>query len=305
MSRIAFLFPGQGAQYIGMGKDLYEKEEMVKKTFEEASEALGKDMAKLCFESEEINKTEYTQPAILTLSVAIMRCLEREGIRPEMTAGLSLGEYAALVTSGVIDFKEAVALVRKRGKYMQESIPDGEWRMAAIVGLENEIVESVCEEASGFVKCANYNCPGQLVIAGEKLAVETSCEKLKELGAKRAILLNVMAPFHTSKLELAKVNLGKELEKITFSPFTVPVIKNIDGKPYEAGDDVKGILANHVVSPVYWEKSMRFLLESGMDTFLEIGPGKTLAGFMKKIAKDVKVLSIGDCDSFGKLKEVL
>ena len=183
MNKIAFIFPGQGSQYIGMGKDLYEKYEVVKNTFSEASEVLGFDMAKMCFESEDINKTEYTQPALVTMGVALMRLLQESGIKVDMTAGLSLGEYAALVCGKALSFKDAVSLVRKRGIFMQNCIPDGEWRMAAVIGLEDTIVENVCEEIDGFVKCANYNCPGQLVIAGEKSAIEQACEKLTEAGA--------------------------------------------------------------------------------------------------------------------------
>ena len=302
MNKIAFIFPGQGSQYIGMGKDLYEKYEVVKNTFSEAADALGFDVAKMCFESEDINKTEYTQPALVTMGVALMRLLQESGIKADMTAGLSLGEYAALVCGKVLSFKDAVSLVRKRGIYMQNCIPDGEWRMAAVIGLEDSIVENVCEEIDGFVKCANYNCPGQLVIAGEKSAIEQACEKLTEAGARRAIMLNVTAPFHTSKLTEAKENLINELKKVEFNELEIPIIKNIDGKEYSNEDDFIQVLSNHIVSSVRWKESIEYMIANGVDTFIELGPGKTLSGFFKKINKDVKVYNVENIESFEKLK---
>lgn len=306
MSKIAFIFPGQGSQYVGMGKDLYEKYETVKKTYEEARETLGFDVANMSFISEEeINKTKYTQPLMVTMSVALMRLLEENGIHAEMTAGLSLGEYSALVCSKALDFKIAVDLVYKRGTFMQNCIPNGEWRMAAIIGLEDSIVEKVCAEIDGFVKCANYNCPGQLVIAGEKSAIETACEKLTEAGARRAIMLNVAAPFHTEKLAEAKENLAKELAKIEFKNFTIPVVKNLDAKVYEVTDNMVEILSNHIISSVQWRKSVEYMIENGVDTFIEIGPGKTLSGFVKKINKDVKVINIENVETFEKVLDLL
>lgn len=306
MNKIAFVFPGQGSQYIGMGKDLYEKYEIVKKTYDEATEKLNFDVANMSFNlEEEINQTKYTQPLMVTMSVAIMSLLEANGIYADMTAGLSLGEYAALVCSNCIDFKTAVELVYKRGTFMQNCIPDGEWRMAAILGLEDSVVENICAELDGFIKCANYNCPGQLVIAGEKSAIEIACEKLTEAGARRAIMLNVTAPFHTEKLTEAKENLKKELEKVEFKGFTIPVVKNLDAKVYEENDDKIEILSNHIVSSVQWRKSVEYMIEKGVDTFIEIGPGKTLSGFVKKISKDVKVMNVENVETFEKVLDAL
>jgi len=306
VSKIAFIFPGQGSQYVGMGKDLYEKYETIKKTYDEASEALDFDVANMSFTSEEeINQTKYTQPLMVTMSVALMRLLEEKGIHADMTAGLSLGEYAALVCSKALDFKTAVDLVHKRGTFMQNCIPDGEWRMAAIIGLEDSVVENVCAGLDGFVKCANYNCPGQVVIAGEKTAIETACEKLAEVGARRAIMLNVTAPFHTEKLVEAKENLAKELEKVEFENFEIPLIKNLDAKAYQEKDNMVEILSNHIVSSVHWGKSVEYMIENGVDTFIEIGPGKTLSGFVKKISKDVKVMNVENVETFEKVLEVM
>ena len=306
MSKIAFIFPGQGSQYVGMGKNLYERYETVKNTYNEATEVLGFDIANMSFNSEdEINQTKYTQPLMVTMSVAIMRLLQENGIYADMTAGLSLGEYAALVCSKCIDFKTAVDLVYKRGTFMQNCIPDGEWRMAAIIGLEDSVVENVCKELDGFVKCANYNCPGQLVIAGEKSAIENACEKLTEAGARRTIMLNVAAPFHTDKLVEAKEKLAKELEKVEFGKFEMPLIKNLDAKAYHETDNMVEILSNHIVSSVQWRKSVEYMIENGVDTFIEIGPGKTLSGFVKKVNKDVKVMNIESVETFEKVLEVM
>ena len=288
-----------------MGKELYEKYDVIKNTYAEAEEALGFDIAKMTFESEDINKTEYTQPVLVTMGVALMRLLQENGVNADMTAGLSLGEYAALVCGNVLTFKEAVSLVKKRGQFMQNCIPNGEWRMAAIIGLEDSVVENVCKEINGFVKCANYNCPGQLVIAGEKSAIEEACSKLTEAGAKRAIMLNVTAPFHTAQLTEAKENLAKELEKAEFKVFEIPVIKNIDGAPYTNEDNMSEILSNHIVSSVRWKESVEYMIANGVDTFIELGPGKTLSGFVKKINKEVSVFNVENEETLNKVLEAL
>lgn len=303
MGKIAFVFPGQGSQYVGMGKELYEKYDVVKKTYDEATEVLKFDVAKMSFESDEINKTEYTQPVMVTMEVALMRLLEENGIKAEMSAGLSLGEYAALVCSKTLDFKTAVDLVHKRGMFMQNCIPSGEWRMAAIIGLDDESVEKVCNESADFVKCANFNCPGQVVIAGEKSAVEKTCEKLTEAGARKTILLNVKAPFHTEKLTEAKENLATELGKVKFGGFEIPVIKNLDATEYNENDNMVDILSKHIISSVQWRKTIEYMISHGVDTFIEIGPGKTLTGFVKKINKEVKVMNVENIETFEKVLE--
>ena len=220
------------------------------------------------------------------------------------TTGLSLGEYAALVCGKVLTFKDAVSLVRKRGQYMQNCIPDGEWRMAAIIGLEDSTVENACKEINGFVKCANYNCPGQLVIAGEKSAVEEACSKLTQAGARRTIMLNVTAPFHTEQLTEAKQNLTNDLNKVEFKSFEIPVIKNIDGTLYKGEDNMVDILSNHIVSSVRWKDSVEYMIANGVDTFIELGPGKTLSGFVKKINKDVKVFNVENEETLDKVLEI-
>lgn len=305
MSKIAFIFPGQGSQYVGMGKELYEKYDIVKQTFEEASEALGFDVANLCFTSEDIHQTQYTQPCMVTFSVALMRLLEEKGIHADMTAGLSLGEYAALVCSHALDFKTAVSLVYKRGQFMQNCIPNGEWRMAAIIGLEDSVVEQVCAKMDGFVTCANYNCPGQVVIAGEKSAIDKACEALTTAGARRTILLNVTAPFHTTQLEEAKENMKKELEQVTFQTFSIPVVRNIDAQIYQEGDSMTEILSRHIISSVQWKKSVETMLKQGVDIFIELGAGKTLSGFVKKITKEATVYNVENEETLEKTLQAL
>lgn len=293
MGKIAFLFPGQGAQYVGMGKDVFENNKKAQEIFEIANESLGFDITKLCFEGpeEELVKTENTQPAILTTSVAILKAIEELGIEADVTAGLSLGEYGALVYSKALKFDKAIQVVKKRGKYMQEAVPLGQGTMAAIIGLEDTEVENLLEEAKvyGIVEGANYNCPQQVVIAGEVAAVEKVCELAKEKGAKRAVLLSVSAPFHSSMLKPAGDKLEKELEKIVIAKPEKKVISNVTADYVNSTQDISTLLTKQVYSPVLWQNSIELMLKDGVDTFFEVGPGKTLTAFVKKIAKKSKV----------------
>lgn len=302
--KIAFIFPGQGAQYTGMGKEIYDKYSEARDVFNEASEALKFDIAKLCFEGpdEELMKTENTQPAILTVCVALTRVMQKKGINADITAGLSLGEYSSLVLSGAIKFKDAVRLVKNRGKYMQEVVPMGVGTMAAIMGLENSVVEDICKNASdiGVVEPANYNCPGQLTIAGEVKAVEKAIEIAKEKGAKKAVLLPVSAPFHCSMLKQAGELLKHDLENIEINELTIPVISNVTAQ-YVRTEDVKELLIKQVSHPVLWEQSIKRMIDDGTDTFIEIGPGKTLSGFMRRIDKSKTIYNFENEESLAKI----
>lgn len=304
MGKTAFIFPGQGAQYIGMGKQIAAEYRESSDIFDQASEALGIDMRKMIFEGDDetLKITENTQPAIVTASIACLQPLLAAGIKPDFTAGLSLGEYSAHVASGTIDFKTAVSLVRKRGKYMQEAVPIGDGTMAAIIGLSTEDVEDCCERATiaGIVETANYNCPGQISIAGEIKAVEKAMELCLEKGAKRAIQLAVSAPFHCSMLRPAGELLAVELQNVDFSEIKIPLVANVSGKVVKSSADIKETLIRQVSSPVLWEASVRHMLEQGVDTFVEIGPGKVLSGFVKKISKDARTFNIDDLESLRK-----
>ena len=312
--KIAFLFPGQGAQEIGMGKDIYENFEEARNMYKYVQDITKMDVAKMTFEGDEteLNKTNNTQICILTMSLAILEILKKHNIEANISSGLSLGEYTALIYSGYIDLKEGIELVKKRGELMQNLVPAGKWSMAAIMGLENNKVEEICNSVkSGFVTPANYNYVGQIVISGEEKAVEEAIEKAKEAGCKKAVQLKTSGPFHTIKLKEASEELSKELKKINInnSEITVgasiahpsnkkiQVIKNIDGKPYTEQDDIKEILKKHIISPVHFDETINTMLEMGIDTFIEIGPGKTLAGFIKRTNKEVKVLNINNLAS--------
>lgn len=309
LNKIAFVFPGQGAQYTGMGKELAESYPVAMQAFVEAGEALGMDMKDLCFNGSEeaLKMTENTQPTILTVSVALARILSEKGIVPDYTAGLSLGEYSAHVMSGSISFTDAVKLVRQRGKFMQEAVPAGEGTMAAIMGLErNQVLEGLEEAAAtGIVEAANYNCPGQIVIAGKTAAVEKACEILKSKGAKRALLLPVSAPFHSSMLAPAGEKLAVELENVVVSDMKIPVITNVNADIIANKDEIKGNLIRQVSSSVLWEDSVKRMLELGVKTFIEIGPGKALSGFIRKIDKEAIILNVEDSASLAKTLEAL
>jgi len=298
--KIGFLFPGQGAQSVGMGKDLYEKYEEIKMVYEKASEILGIDVAKLTFETseEELSQTKNTQIAILIMSLGILEILKKNGIKAEMATGLSLGEYSALMYANSINFEDGVKVVKARGEFMQNYTPEGEWSMAAILGLEDEKVEEICKRVTkGFVVPANYNCPGQIAISGEKDGILEAIELAKEAGAKRAVELKTSGPFHTEKLKIASDKLKEELDKIEVKLPEIEIIKNMDAMPYKENDDMKEILANHVTHSVRFSESVEYMLKSGIDTFVEIGPGKTLTGFVKRINRDVKLININNVES--------
>ena len=298
--KIGFLFPGQGAQAVGMGKDLYEKYPEYKAVYEKVNEITGCKTDDLTFNSteEELSQTKNTQIAILTMSLAILEILKKENIQVEAAIGLSLGEYSALIHSGAISFEDGIKVVQKRGELMQNLCPAGDWSMAAIMGLDEAKTSEVCASiTSGFVTPANFNCPGQIVISGEKNAVLEAIEKCKEAGAKRAMELNTSGPFHTCKLVDASEALKKELDSIEIRPFETKVVKNIDGKLYETQDNIKEILANHIINPVRFADGLQTMLDRGIDTFVEIGPGKTLSGFVKRTSKEVKIFNINDVES--------
>ena len=297
--KIGFLFPGQGSQNVGMGKDLYEKYEIIRDIYNKVKQITGIDIAKITFEGpdELLNETKYTQLAILTMSLGILEILKQKNIKCDMSAGLSLGEYTALIDSNVFSFNEGIRLVEKRGEYMQNLLPEGNWQMAAILGLNSEQVEEICEKVkSGFVKPANYNTLGQVAISGEEAAVKEAEILAKEMGAKKVRVLKTAGPFHTEKLLESSNALKKELEKITVNKFETKVIKNIDGEFYKNTDNIKDILAKHIVNPVRFSKTLQNMLDHGIDTFIEIGPGKILSGFVKrmKVEKPIQILSIND-----------
>lgn len=309
MNKIAFIFAGQGAQYIGMGKDLYENIKECREIFEEADKALGFSISNLCFEGskEDLDKTENTQPAIVTTSIAALKALELNGIKGEVAAGLSLGEYSALVYSGVLEFKDAVKLVKKRGKFMQEAVPEGIGTMAAIMGLDRDKVNEACElsKETGIIEVANYNCPSQIVIAGEIEAVNAACNKAKELGAKRAMILPVSAPFHTSMLKEAGEKLYNELQNMELGDMKIPVMTNVTGDYIKDKGSIKELLRKQVKSSVMWEDIIRGMIRDGINTFIEIGPGKALSGFVKKIDRNVRVLNVEDLKSLNATIEAL
>lgn len=301
MNKIALVFPGQGAQYVGMGRDFWEQAPEARSLFEEASQALGLDVGRLCFEGPEetLTLTANAQPAILTVSMAALAALRREGVRFDYVAGHSLGEYSALVAAKSFHFADAIRTVRKRGEFMQEAVPPGAGAMAALMGLDRDAVAEVCKEArrSGVVEVANLNAPGQVVIAGETGAVERAISLARERGARRAIRLQVSAPFHCSLMRPAGERLKRVLEAIPIADLSIPLVNNADGEVLRKRGEIIGSLERQVSSPVRWEDVVRRLVKEGVTRFLELGPGKVLTGLIKRIASDVTALNAEDLAS--------
>lgn len=303
--KTAFLFAGQGAQKLGMASDLYDSYSVVKETFDTASRILGYDLRSLIDKDEKkLNQTRYTQPAILTTSIAIYRLLSEKGYHPDMVAGLSLGEYSALVAAGSLDFETAVSLVAKRGEFMETATPAGTGKMVAVLNTDAALIESICEQVAdkGYVRPANYNTPNQIVIGGDVAAVDAAVEQLKAAGVKRLIPLNVSGPFHTALLKPASEQLAKELEKIDFNDFQVPLVGNTEAKVMEKGQ-IKSLLARQVMEPVRFYESIETMKKLGMTHVIEIGPGQVLSGFVKKIDKTIAVSAVDDEASLQALLE--
>lgn len=292
MNKIGFVFPGQGVQCVGMGKDFYEEFSIAREMMNLASRETGLDIPALCFEENSLlSVTEYTQAALLAVSVGILKVLEEMGIKADIHAGLSLGEYGALTASGALTPEDAFGLVRKRGIYMQEAVPTG-GAMAAVLGVEAGLVEKICTQTEGMVSVANYNCPGQIVITGEEGAVFRAGEALKIAGARRIAPLNVSGPFHSPMLFRAGERLEEALKEVEIHPIQIPYITNVTAEPVTDASVVKELLKKQVSSPVLWQQSMERMIAQGVDTFIEIGPGKTLTGFLRKINRNVKTLNV-------------
>lgn len=313
MNKLAFVFPGQGAQAVGMGKDLFDQYDVAKRLFTEADEALGYSIKDMCFEgpADDLKLTANTQPAILTVSVIVNEILKEHGVQPDVAGGHSLGEYSALVAAGVLSFKDAVALVHKRGQYMQEAVPVGEGGMAAIIGLDDETIAAACEKATkeaGEVQPVNFNCPGQTVIAGTTHGVEKAVEELKAAGAKKAVVLPVSAPFHSTLMKPAAEKLAAELDKVAIHDAAFPVVSNFTGELETKAEEIKANLVAQADHPVRWIACVKTMQAFGADTFVEAGPGKTLCGFNRRIDRSIKSLNVENLESLQKtldyLKEV-
>lgn len=304
MGKIAFVFPGQGVQTVGMGKDFYDSSELVRETYKTASKASGVDVEELCFtENDRLNITEYTQIALLTTEVAMMKEVMSRGIKPDVCAGLSLGEYAAIAASNAIADEDLFELIRLRGKYMQEAYPVG-GAMSAVLGMEAETVNKICEETEGIVSIANDNCPGQIVISGEETAVKAAGEALAAAGAKRVVPLNVSGPFHSKLLSKASEQLEEALKNKEIGKLDIPYICNTEARLVEDKADVKDLLVRQVSSGVRFRESIMLMQEMGVDTFVEIGPGKTVAGFIRKTNKELRVINIEKYEDLEKLEEI-
>ncbi len=305
MSKTAFIFPGQGAQKAGMGKDFYEQSETARMLIDRASELLDIDMKALCFEENDLlDQTEYTQAALVTVCLAMEKVLEERGLKPDVTAGLSLGEYCAAAATGGMSAEDAIVTVRKRGILMQNAVPDGKGAMAAVLGLSASDIEAVLGGVTG-VSVANYNCPGQIVITGWKKSVDQAAEVLKEAGAKRVLPLNVSGPFHSPMLEEAGKKLAEVLEHVELHPMQIPYVTNVTAAYVRDIGQTKALLAKQVASSVLWQQSVEAMIADGVDRFVEIGPGRTLAGFMRKISKEVKVYNVGTWEDVDKVVQEL
>ena len=303
--KAAFIFPGQGAQKIGMGKDFYETFEVSKAVYDQASSWLGMDVCELCFEeNDRLDITRYTQVGLLTTELAILKAVEEKGIRPVVTAGLSLGEYAAITAAGKISLEDALRVIDKRGLYMQEAVPVG-GAMSAVIGLDMEVIRKVCEETEGIVEVANDNCPGQTVISGEAEAVAAAGEALKAAGARMVTPLKVSGPFHSSMLKGAGDRLKPELEKVQWVNSDIPYVSNTTAELVEDKDKILPLLVRQVSESVRWKEDVKVMTDMGVDTFIEIGPGKTLAGFMKRIDRKIKCINIETVKDMEKLEALI
>lgn len=305
MGKVAFVFPGQGAQYTKMGKDFYDTYETAKEIYDLAEKVTDLDVKHLCFEEDDrLNITEYTQIAMLTTEVAILKCAMEKGLKADVCAGLSLGEYGALAAANAMELTDLFDVIRKRGIYMQKAYPEG-GAMTAVLGLDGDVIAKICAETEGIVSVANYNCPGQIVITGKKEAVDAAADKLKEAGAKRCVPLNVSGPFHSALLNIASEQLEEALKDVKVSDPTIPYITNVTADYVTEAAPIKELLTKQVASSVRWQQSIEKMINDGVDTFIEIGPGKTLSGFMRKIDKTMKTYNIETVEDLEKVVEEL
>ncbi|MBG9793408.1 malonyl CoA-ACP transacylase [Paenibacillus dendritiformis] len=302
MGKLAFVFPGQGSQEVGMGKDVYDAVPAAREAFETADRVLGFPLTEMIFQGPEsdLKQTSNTQPALLATSWALYQALERHGIRPDYVAGHSLGEYGALVAAGVLRFEDAIAIVRQRGQFMEQAVPSGQGAMAAVLGAERERLGALCDDISAAgtpVEMANLNCPGQIVVSGSREGIDAVVERGKEAGAKRVIPLEVSGPFHSAMMKPAAERLGEALRAVEMQDARIPVIANVTARPVTEAEKIRGLLVEQVFSPVLWEDSVRYLIDQGVDTFVEIGSGKVLSGLIKKIDRSVRIVSINSLEA--------